>query len=136
MYYEEQASFIIQCMSEVVGSIPIEKWDEFLTSNGGWPEDNKTSGHRCAMRKLTFKFLKSNLGFGVDVIPVNEEEKKRFWVNAKIEDFIAEEMESLEDKELALDMKSALRKAFHKTAQHYMIRVSYQACKRNVGEGV
>ena len=149
MYYEEQASFQIQCMSEAVACIPIEKWDSFLYDEGGWPEHNKSFENRCAMRKLVYKFLKENLGFGVSLVvdstssctkKINkknheEEDKKHteerlFWVNAQIEEFIAEEMDAIQDKNLASDLRSALREAFHKTVQHYISKVSYHAYNR------
>ncbi len=130
MYYEEQASFQIQCMSEAVSYIPIEKWDAFLKCEGGWPKNNKTFENRSTMRKLTFKFLKENLGFGVEVVPSTDEDKKRFWVNAKIEEFIAEEMDAIDDRQLANELKPALREAFHKTAQHYIMKISYHAYNR------
>jgi hypothetical protein len=137
MYYEEQASFQIQCMSEAVACIPIEKWDSFLKDEGGWPEHNRSFENRCAMRKLVYKFLKENLGFGVSLVSCtknnnnnHEETGGRFWVNEQIEEFIAEEMDAIQDKNLAGDLRSTLREAFHKTVQHYISKVSYHAYNR------
>ena len=153
MYYEEQASFQIQRMSEAVACIPIEKWDCFLKNEGGWPEHNRSFENRCAMRKLVYKFLKENLGFGVSVVSSSSSSTKykiknnhtttttttteedtggRFWVNEQIEEFIAEEMDAIQvqdkkKKNLAGDLRSTLREAFHKTVQHYISKVSYHA---------
>ena len=139
MYYEEQASFQIQRMSEAVACIPIEKWDCFLKNEGGWPEHNRSFENRCAMRKLVYKFLKENLGFGVSLVSCtknnnnnHEETGGRFWVNEQIEEFIAEEMDAIQvqdkkKKNLAGDLRSTLREAFHKTVQHYISKVSYHA---------
>lgn len=127
MYYEEQASFQIQCLSEAIGSIPIEKWDAFLELEGGWPERNTTFQSRTIMRRLVAKFLKETLGFGVDVVPVSDQDKTRFWVNAMIENFIEEEIIAIDDESQAHDLASALRGAFHKTVQYYITQVSYRA---------
>lgn len=130
MYFEEQASYQVQSMSEAVGSIPTEKWDAFLKTEGGWPSNNQTFENRRTMRRLTAKFLKENLGFCMDLIPASDDERRKFWVNNQIEEFIAEETEAMDDRKLASDLALALREAFHKTSMNYIVKVSYCAYNR------